>query len=800
MVDAANVLSGARARLLSIDGSDSRLTAALIERLAPVWRSEDRIVVTGVAEPEAHVRALTIAAACGGSVRIERTGPDVVAVITPVREIPEPSRIPEPVRPADVPAAMEIVAPRAIGNDYRELVRGVRAGPMPMAPVSVLVRHAHDRRALELTLRALTHQTYPGHLMEILVVHSGETDSESIVQDYGREFGRLLMVQSAGGGDVLRDRGFGAASHDLLVSLDSTMVPTPGLVESYVRHLMAFPGALYCGRERSVDASALHPDDLRDSISPLLSLPDDASAVSDDTHSPGRRVGGGRLDAVADDLRFDGSPFRAVEHANVAVTKDLLAIVGPFASETVDRRTGLEFGDWSLRVWNRGFHIVPVPDAVVLRSGRQERSEPTGVVAPRLPASVDEALRDRWDDVTALPLVSVYVPAHDAESTIVDTVRSALGQTVRSLEVCVVDDGSTDRTAALLDEHFGDDPRVRIVHQANQGIGAASNRAVRMCRGVFIGQLDSDDLLLPDAVEKLLGPLLQDTRIGVSYGSPVKIDDRGEVIGPAWTHPEYSRSKLLRVMIVHHFRLFRARDWYRTTGFATDIRNAVDYDMFLKLSEITEMRHVDEPVYLYRVHDSGTSVRHRDEQYRNHALVVRRALERRGLDADWTIEQTDPDDPRQYRFVSRSEFVRDLGEFPNSPGSAGAPIPPTDHAIVPTPRREMKATSRIVTALSGVAAWYRSVVGVTTALALALVAVLALVGAHGASTVVLVLWLALVIPYKLQRERLERLAEATVVSDRLDRVGRTSRGARDAAERAHARIVVAEAARAREAE
>ena len=50
--------------------------------------------------------------------------------------------------------------------------------------------------------------------------------------------------------------------------------------------------------------------------------------------------------------------------------------------------------------------------------------------------------------------------------------------------------------------------------------------------------------------------------------------------------------------MIHHFRLFRARDWWRTTGFAEDLTNAVDYDMFLKLSEVTELEHLHKWSYL----------------------------------------------------------------------------------------------------------------------------------------------------------------------------------------------------------
>ncbi|MGA9278281.1 glycosyltransferase family 2 protein [Ilumatobacter sp.] len=389
-----------------------------------------------------------------------------------------------------------------------------------------------------------------------------------------------------------------------------------------------------------------------------------------------------------------------------------------------------------------------------------------------------------WDNDGGftVPLVSIYIPAYNAEDTIVGTVQSALDQTVRDLEVCVVNDGSTDATLDRLSEHFSDEPRVRIGNQENAGIGAASNHAVRMCRGAYIGQLDADDELTPDAVERMLAPMLADTRIGVSYGSHVKVDANGDRIGDAWTAPRFSRFTLLHIMIVHHFRLFRARDWNRTTGFAEDIRNAIDYDMFLKMSEVTEMVHVDERVYRYRVHGESTSQKHQPTQYRNHALVVARALERRGLAADWTMEPLDNDDPRKYRFVKTQAPRRSL-ESPMSPIDAGGDRaesvcgptrtdePSDDPLAAASIQRRIrggvvrKNFGRVISTSRQIAAWYASPSGLISAVALLVALGLAGTGHAGAAVWVLVAWLGGLIPYKLSRERAERARHLSELSE-----------------------------------
>ena len=98
------------------------------------------------------------------------------------------------------------------------------------------------------------------------------------------------------------------------------------------------------------------------------------------------------------------------------------------------------------------------------------------------------------------PLVSILIPACNAQRWIADTLRSAIAQTWRAKEIIVVDDGSTDQTAAIARQFESDG--VRVVGQRNQGAAAARNMAFSLCRGDYIQWLDADDLLAPDKIEK----------------------------------------------------------------------------------------------------------------------------------------------------------------------------------------------------------------------------------------------------------------------------------------------------------
>jgi len=96
------------------------------------------------------------------------------------------------------------------------------------------------------------------------------------------------------------------------------------------------------------------------------------------------------------------------------------------------------------------------------------------------------------------PLVSILIPAFNAQDTIADTLRSALAQTWPRTEIIVVDDGSTDETPSILRAFKPE--KILVVTQPNQGAAAARNKAFSLSAGDFIQWLDADDLLAPDKI------------------------------------------------------------------------------------------------------------------------------------------------------------------------------------------------------------------------------------------------------------------------------------------------------------
>src|SRR5439155_4413373 len=116
--------------------------------------------------------------------------------------------------------------------------------------------------------------------------------------------------------------------------------------------------------------------------------------------------------------------------------------------------------------------------------------------------SIDPAKNPSLLNDTGTPLVTVVIAAFNAMAHIEETCLSALRQTYRSLEVIVVDDGSTDETSRIVQRLAASDSRVRLIRQQNRGVAAARNAGIAAASGEFIAPLDADDLWDSTKIER----------------------------------------------------------------------------------------------------------------------------------------------------------------------------------------------------------------------------------------------------------------------------------------------------------
>ncbi len=200
------------------------------------------------------------------------------------------------------------------------------------------------------------------------------------------------------------------------------------------------------------------------------------------------------------------------------------------------------------------------------------------------------------------PLVSVIVPAYNAESTILETIASVQQQTFTDFELIVIDDGSSDRTLELL--HSVTDPRLLIFSYENGGVCVARNRGISHAIGEFIAFLDADDLWTPDKLSAQLAALQQHPEAGVAYSWTYFMDEKGESLSPS--EPIIFAGNVYAQLLVNNFLasgsnpLIRSEAIKSIGGFDAAFPHCADWDYWLRLAANWSFIVVSKHQILYR--------------------------------------------------------------------------------------------------------------------------------------------------------------------------------------------------------
>jgi GT2 family glycosyltransferase len=184
------------------------------------------------------------------------------------------------------------------------------------------------------------------------------------------------------------------------------------------------------------------------------------------------------------------------------------------------------------------------------------------------------------------------------------------------------------------------DPRARVIDAQHAGVVKSVNAAARLaCNGKYFGWVDSDDGLAPTALEETAAVLVARPEVGMVYTDYLVMDHAGRIKGPGTRSKiPYSRERLLIDFMTFHFRLIR-RDVFDAVGMVNEEMDCTeDYDLCLRLSEVTQFHHLPRPLYYYRVHRDSVSAGERVKQIMMSKLAIEHALARRGLDKELEID------------------------------------------------------------------------------------------------------------------------------------------------------------------
>ena len=237
------------------------------------------------------------------------------------------------------------------------------------------------------------------------------------------------------------------------------------------------------------------------------------------------------------------------------------------------------------------------------------------------------------------PLISLITTVYNRSSFLCGTIDSILAQTYAHFELLIWDDGSTDNSVEIAQHYARLDPRVRLIAVPNnQGLSVSLKAAIATTSGRYLGWVDSDDLLAPSALEATVAVLNESPHVGLVYTNYHLIDEQGRDCGLGkLCRTPYSKEQLLVDFMTFHFRLIRRTVYDQVGGIDDSLEVSEDYDLCLKLSEVTEVQHLDQTLYYYRRHSHNIT---RDRLNTLHwtQKVIRSALRRRGLDQRYELD------------------------------------------------------------------------------------------------------------------------------------------------------------------
>jgi glycosyltransferase involved in cell wall biosynthesis len=227
-------------------------------------------------------------------------------------------------------------------------------------------------------------------------------------------------------------------------------------------------------------------------------------------------------------------------------------------------------------------------------------------------------------DMTAAPAVSVLMPVYNGERYLATAIESILNQTFADFEFIIVDDGSTDGTAAILADYQQRDERIQVYRQENQGIVASLNRGLELAQGKYIARMDSDDVSLPERLAKQVDFLEAHPDIGV-LGTWVKIMDSSGSTSDTWQFPAQHGvlgwCLCFTCPIMHPTVMMRRQIVEQAGGYSSDMVHAEDYDLWRRLSGVTRLSNLPDVLLQLRLHEANVSRVYTSEQRRNSVRI-----------------------------------------------------------------------------------------------------------------------------------------------------------------------------------
>lgn len=233
--------------------------------------------------------------------------------------------------------------------------------------------------------------------------------------------------------------------------------------------------------------------------------------------------------------------------------------------------------------------------------------------------------------MTEFPLVSVVMPVYNGEQYLREAIDSILTQTYRNFELIIIDDGSTDRSAAIIEEYRQIDDRVLVQkHSKNQGVVSSLNRGIRLARGDYLARMDADDISFPDRLYEQCRFLDAHNDIGIVGTSAIIINERNKKIG---FYPVYNDDFGIRWTLlfyppfIHPTVMIRRKILLENDLFYSNSYEYIeDYELWTRLLLFTKGANLEKPLFYYRINPESVTSKNKNHQIQNQIPISRNTI------------------------------------------------------------------------------------------------------------------------------------------------------------------------------
>lgn len=280
------------------------------------------------------------------------------------------------------------------------------------------------------------------------------------------------------------------------------------------------------------------------------------------------------------------------------------------------------------------------------------------------------------------------MPIYKGECFVASAIQSLLDQSYSHIELIIVNDGSPDHSAAVIQPYLAD-PRVKYIEQQNAGVAAARNTALQHATGQYIGLCDQDDEWLPYKAEKQVEYLETHPEAGMVHGDVDYIDENGlplphDPYFPAAVYGNCFPRMYMGNPVMAVAAMFRRCVVDAVGSFDPSIKYSDDFDLWLRIAAHYSIGYIDESVARYRWHAENNS--HHQVAIREYTLRVLRKVERELPDACANVARAD----RKLRYFRLYEEMAHFAKVQSRPLAAAGfalmalawdPWRATNHAI-----------------------------------------------------------------------------------------------------------------------